>query len=229
MDEPVAPAEPVAVDLASVKQAFSSGPPGHFLDLSGRFTFADRAKLVAGVHELQQKTGAKVWVLALPGKTDVNPYGAIHAELKMAPKDVLFIFSVDKRHLHSQQLTKAVGNDILKATNKEFYKSQTNGILAMLKEIDTRMTGMPATPSPVGSAPGTVATQTPSNAPKQMIPTEYVLLTAAVAVVAWLVLRKKPTPPPPVTVRAKKPRPARVAPAVPKPEKSEDDPDAEGA
>lgn len=190
MDEPIAPAEPVAVELKAVEGAFASGPPARFLDLSGRFTFADRQKIADGVERLHQKTGAKVWVLALPGKTDVNGFGPIHANLKLQRKDVLFVFSADKRHLHSQALPREVGSEILKETNKEFYKSQSNGVLQMFDVIDRRMSSS----APASTATATTTATTPSPAKRSAMPAEWIVGLVAIAVVVYVLLRpKKPT------------------------------------
>ncbi len=64
----------MAVELASIESAFTAAGAARFLDVSGRFTFEDRAAIAKGVSELAQKTNAKVLVLALPGKTDVNSF-----------------------------------------------------------------------------------------------------------------------------------------------------------
>jgi hypothetical protein len=193
-----APPEPIPVDLKAIEQAFTAAGSARFLDLSGRFTFEDRSKLAQAVNDVAVKTGAKVYVLALPGKTDVNNFAAIHADMKLAPKDVLFIFSADKRHLHSQAIPKSVGNDILKETNKEFYKSQTNGVLQMLDQISARLanviTASTAAPSAQPGAP----------AKKPMLPVEWVLIALAIGVIAWLMFKsnKGPAPKP---VRKSKP------------------------
>lgn len=181
---PAAPPEPIALDLKNIEQAFVAAGNARFLDLSGRFTFEDRGKLNTAVNETAQKTGAKVYVLALPGKTDVNNFAAIHADMKLAPKDVLFIFSADKRHLHSQAIPKSVGNEILKDTNKEFYRSQTSGVLQMLDQIAGRLVNATvATTSSPSAAPTTVGVKKP------MLPVEWILIALAVAVIAWLMFK----------------------------------------
>lgn len=185
----LAPPEPISVEPAAVKQAFAAAGPARFMDLSGRFTFDDRATLTKAVEDLSQKTGGKVWVLALPGKTDVNTYASIHSELKLKPQDVLFIFSQERRHLHSQALTKPVGNEILQSTNKQFYKSQTAGILDMLKEVEGRL----AKSQTATGAPATTTTSAPAQgAPRSKTTAfELVLLPVAIAVVAWLLLKTR--------------------------------------
>lgn len=185
---PAAPPEAIAVDLGSVKSAFQAAGQARFLDLSGRFSFADRAKINTAVTELSQKTGAKAWVLALPGKTDVNAYATIHAELKMQSKDVLLIFSADKRHLHSQAIPKSVGNEILKETNAAFYKSsQTSGVLQMIDAVSTRLsTSAPGTSSSTGATPA------PNPAKKtSTLPIDGILVIVAVAVIGWMLLRSR--------------------------------------
>lgn len=213
---PPAPAEPIALELKAVEQAFVAAGNARFLDLSGRFSFEDRSKLVAGVADLAQKTGAKVYVLALPGKTDVNTFAAVHADLKLSPRDVFLIFSADKRHLHSQAIPKSVGNDILKDTNKEFYRSQTSGVLQMFDEIAKRLTGASTTAST--AAPSSSAGH-PAAGKKPMLPMEYVLIALAIGVIAWLMLKtnRKPQPAP-----ARKSKPAAKA----KPAQPPDDAEA---
>jgi len=186
---PPAPAEAMPVEIASIEQAFTAAGTARFLDLSGRFTFEDRAAIVKGVTDLAQKTNAKVFVLALPGKTDVNSFAAIHADLKLAPRDVLLIFSAEKRHLHSQAIPKSVGTEILTKTKDDFYKSQKTGVLKMFDEIGARL----ATATTTTTA--TTATPPSSVRAKTLIPVEWVLLAVAAAVIAWALFRtKKPVP-----------------------------------
>ncbi len=187
----LAPPEPISVEPAAVKQAFAAAGPARFMDLSGRFTFEDRATITKAVEALSQKTGGKVWVLAVPGKTDVNTYGSIHAELKMKSQDVLFVFSQDRRHLHSQALGKTVSNEILQQTNKQFYKSQTSGVLDMLQAIEGRLaktsatTGAPATATSATSEP-------PQGAPRSKTTAfELVLLPVAIAAIVFLLLKTR--------------------------------------
>ena len=195
---PPAPAESVALDVGSVKVAFQAAGPARFLDLSGRFTFEDRAKINLAVTELQAKSGAKVWVLALPGKTDVNTYAAIHGDLKMTQKDLLLIFSADKRHLHSQALPKAVGNEILKDTNAAFYKtSQATGVLAMLDEAGKRLSSAAPATSASTAAPGTAGQPT-----KPAIPLDGLLAIVAVVAIGWMLLKNRT---PPKAARARTP------------------------
>lgn len=196
---PAAPPEPIALDLKAVEQAFVAAGNARFLDLSGRFSFEDRQKLNTAVSTVADRTGAKVYVLALPGKTDVNAFAAIHGDLKLAPKDVLFIFSGDKRHLHSQAIPKTTGNEILKETNKEFYRSQSSGVLQMLDQIATRLSN--STVATTSSAPTSTGA---AGAKKPMLPMEWVLIALAVAVIAWLMFKtnKNPAPGP-----ARKPKP----------------------
>lgn len=191
---PAAPPEPIPLDIKAVEQAFVAAGNARFVDLSGRFSFEDRGKLNAAVTDVASRTGAKVYVLALPGKTDVNAFAAIHANLKLAPKDVLFIFSGDKRHLHSQAIPKTTGNEILKETNKEFYRSQSSGVLQMLDQIATRLSSA-ATASTTGQPSVNTG---PAGAKKPMLPMEWVLIALAVAVIAWLMFKtsKNPAPKP---------------------------------
>jgi len=185
-----APAEAVPVELKAVEQTLAAAGDARFLDLSGRFTFDERAQLTRGVNGLAEKTHAKVYVLALPGKTDVASFAAIHADLKLQPRDVLFIFSADKRHLHSQAIPKTAGAEILKDTNHDFYKSQTTGVLKMFDAIGVRLSSATTTSTAQPS------TTTPRPAPKTKVPTEWVVLAVAVLVIAFAVLRtnKKPVP-----------------------------------
>ncbi len=189
---PLAPAEAIPVDIKAIEQAFESAGNARFLDLGGRFTFEDRARIANRVKELADKTGAKVYVLALPAKTDPNSFAAIHSDLKLQPRDVLFVFSAEKRHLHSQAIPKSVGSEILKETNQAFYHSQANGVLDMLKAIETRLNTATTTST---AAP---ATSAPAHAPRgrTVVPVEWVLLPIALAVIAWALLRtsKKPQP-----------------------------------
>lgn len=220
-----APPEPVPVDLAAVKNAFSNAGSVRFLDLSGRFTLDDRAKITAAAESLSQKSGGKVWVLALPGKTDVNGFAPIHKDLHMGPRDVLFIFNGDRRHL--QTVTKSVGNDVLKITNKEFYKSQVQGTVAMMDELAKQLaTAAPATTST------TVATP-PPKASRGAVPGELVILVpVAIAVLAWYALRNTKAKPVPVA-RTAKPKPeepeTKSADEEPKSEERDDAEDAKGA
>jgi hypothetical protein len=205
---PPAPPEAIALDLAAVEKAFAAAGNARFLDLSGRFSFDDRQRIAGVVAETAQKTGSKVYVLAIPGKTDVNAYAAIHKDLSLAPRDVLFIFSADKRHLHSQAIPKSVGNEILKDTNKEFYKSQPNGVVQMLEQIAARLsTGTTATTSAPSAAPVTTGVKKP------MLPIEWVLIAVAVAVIAYLLLNTRKND-------AKPAKPARKA--TPKPPREDD-------
>lgn len=196
---PAAPPESIALDLGSVKTAFQSAGQARFLDLSGRFSFDDRAKITQAVADLSQKTAAKVWVLALPGKTDVNTYADIHKELKMSQKDVLLIFSADKRHLHSQAIPKTVGNEILKETNAAFYKSsQTTGVLQMLDAVGARL----ASAAPVTTA-STGTPGAPAAAKKPAIPLDGILVVVAVFAIAWMLFKNR-TPPKAAAKPAKK-------------------------
>lgn len=190
---PPAPPEAIALDLASVKSAFQ-GVQARFLDLSGRFSFDERARISSAVNELSQKTGSKVWVLALPGKTDVNTYAPIHAELKMQKSDVLLIFSAERRHLHSQAIPKSTGNDILKETNTAFYKSSpVEGVLETLDAVTTRLA--PATAATTQTT-ATPAAPQPSTPRAPTIPIDWLLIAAAAAVIVWMLLKGRKTPQP---------------------------------
>ncbi|MBL8719706.1 MAG: TPM domain-containing protein [Myxococcales bacterium] len=189
----LAPAESIAVDYAAVKQAFASGGKARFLDLSGRLTFDERKQVVARVEALAQKTGGRTWVLALPGKTDVNQFAKIHDELKLNGSDVLFIYSLQQRHLHNKALGKDVGNEILKKTNPTFYKqaTQVQGVLETLDEFERRL----ATAAPGTTTPGVAV---PAGAPVKKGPLSNVqpfAIVAVVAVVVWIALRRKQEPP----------------------------------
>ncbi len=189
----LAPAESIAVDYAAVKQAFASGGKARFLDLSGRLTFDERKQIVARVEALEQKTGGRTWVLALPGKTDVNQFAKIHDELKLSGSDVLFIYSLQQRHLHNKALGKDVGNEILKKTNPTFYKqaTQVQGVLETLDEFERRL----ATAAPGTTTPGVAV---PVNGPAnkgQSAYTKPFAVVAVVAVVVWIALRRKQEPP----------------------------------
>jgi hypothetical protein len=185
-----APPEPVALELAPIEQAFSAAGTARFLDLSGRFTLEDRNAIAAGVTELSQKTNSKVLVLALPGKTDVNSFASIHADLKLQPRDVLLIFSAEKRHLHSQAIPKTTGNEILKDTNKDFYKSQTTGVLKMFDAIAVRLS------SATTASTAAPATSAPPVGTRSKFQAEWVLFAVAFAVIVWALVRtsKKPVP-----------------------------------
>lgn len=199
---PAAPPEAIALELGAVEKAFAAAGNARFLDLSGRFSFEDRQRVAAAVTDTAQKTGSKVYVLALPGKTDVNAYASIHADLKLQQRDVLLIFSADKRHLHSQAIPKTVGNEILKDTNKEFYKSQPNGVLQMLDQIASRL----STAATATTAAPSASTAQGAPAKKPMLPVEWVLIAVAVAVIAYLLLKTKSPAPSPPPKRAAKPR-----------------------
>lgn len=190
---PTAPPEPVAVELGSIQQALAGAGTHRFLDLSGRFTFDERAQIAKGVSDLAQKTNAKVFVVAVPGKTDVNSFAPLHANLKLQTRDVLFIFSGEKRHLHSQAIPKSAGSEILQQTNKDFYKSQTTGVLMMFDKIAERLSTAATTATTVAPASSAPAQATRG---RTVIPIEWVLLAVAAAVIAWALFRtnKKPAP-----------------------------------
>lgn len=186
------PAETIAVEYNAVKQAFTaSTQPARFMELSGRFTVDERKQIVARAELLAQKTGGRVWVLALPGKTDVNQFAKIHDEAKMSGSDVLFIFSQGQRHLHNKALGKDIGNEILKATNAAFYKqSQTKGVVDTLDEFERRLgTSAPG----VTTQPGTVAPPVPKKG--GLSAAQPFIIVGLVAVIVWIALRKKPEPP----------------------------------
>lgn len=199
---PVAPAEAIPVEIKAIEQAFVAAGNARFLDLGGRFTFDDRTRITNGVNDLAAKTGAKVYVLALPGKTDPNSFAAIHSDLKLQPRDVLFVFSAEKRHLHSQAIPKSVGSEILKDTNKDFYKSQTEGVLKMFDAIAARLTSaaQTSTAAPATSAP----VQTPRA--RTIIQGEWVLLAVAAVVIAWALLRTSKKAPPKKAAPKSEPR-----------------------
>ncbi len=199
---PAAPPEAIALELGAVEKALAAAGNARFLDLSGRFSFEDRQRVAAAVADTAQKTGSKVYVLALPGKTDVNAYAGIHADLKLQQRDVLLIFSADKRHLHSQAIPKTVGNEILKETNKEFYKSQPNGVLQMLDQVASRLSSASTTTTAAPSA----STAHTGPGKKPMLPIEWVLIAVAVAVIAYLLLKTNRKPPAAPAKRAAKPR-----------------------
>lgn len=199
---PAAPPEAIALELGAVEKALAAAGTARFLDLSGRFSFEDRQRVAAAVADTAQKTGSKVYVLALPGKTDVNAYASIHADLKLQQRDVLLIFSADKRHLHSQAIPKTVGNEILKETNKEFYKSQPNGVVQMLDQIASRL----STAATTATAAPSASTAQGAPARKPMLPVEWVLIAIAVAVIAYLLLKTNRAAPAPPPKRAAKPR-----------------------
>lgn len=189
----LAPAESIAVDYAAVKQAFAGGGPARFLDLSGRLTFDERKQITAKVEALAQKTNGRAWVLALPGKTDVNQFAKIHDELKLGGSDLFFVYSQGQRHLHNKTLGKDVGNEILKKTNPTFYKqaTQVQGILETLDEFERRL----ATAAPGATTPGVaVPGQTPAKKTAFQSAQPF-LIVAIVAVVVWIALRRKPEPP----------------------------------
>jgi hypothetical protein len=186
-----APPEPVALEPAAVKDAFAAGGNARFLDLSGRFTLDDRAKIQKAAEDLAFKTGGKVWLLAIPGKTDVANFASVHKDLHLGPRDVYFIFNGDKRHL--QTASKTMGNEVLKTTNKAFYKSQVQGTVDMMDELGKALTS-------ANAASSTATTAVPVKAPRASKTggAEILLVAVALAVVAWLVIKRKPTPKPAV-------------------------------
>jgi hypothetical protein len=220
-----APPENVPLELAAVKGAFESSGNARFLDLSGRFTLEERAKIQKGAEDLAFKTGGKVWLLAIPGKTDVTTFAPIHKELHLGSRDVFFIFNVDKRHL--QTVSKTIGNDVLKATNKSFYKSQLQGTLDMMDELGKVVnTAAPA---------NTATTAVPVKAPKQSKTggAEILLVAVGLAALVWFVMKRKPAAPLPAAARS---APAERAPAekaattpAPEEDKKDDESKQEGA
>lgn len=196
-----APPENVPLELAAVKGAFENSGNARFLDLSGRFTLEERAKIQKGAEDLAFKTGGKVWLLAIPGKTDVTTFAPIHKDLHLGSRDVFFIFNGDKRHL--QTVSKTIGNDVLKTTNKSFYKSQVQGTLDMMDELGKVVNS--AAPA------NTATTAVPVKAPKQSKTggAEILIVAVALAAVAWFVMKRKPVAPQPAVVaRREPPKPA---------------------
>jgi hypothetical protein len=205
-----APPENVPVELAAVKGAFESSGNARFLDLSGRFTLDERARIQKSAEDLAFKTGGKAWILAIPGKTDVATFAPIHKDLHLGARDVLFIFNVDKRHL--QTVSKTVGNDVLKTTNKSFYKSQVQGTVDMMEEL-----GKVVTTAAPGA--GTATTAVPVKAPRQSKTggAEILLVAVALAAVAWMVIKRKPVAPKPLAAKpapAAEPEPAAEPPVA---------------
>jgi hypothetical protein len=188
-----APPENVPLELAAVKGAFENSGNARFLDLSGRFTLDERAKIQKGAEDLAFKTGGKVWLLAIPGKTDVTTFAPIHKDLHLGSRDVFFIFNVDKRHL--QTVSKTIGNDVLKTTNKSFYKSQVQGTLDMLDELGKVVNS--AAPA------NTATTAVPVKGPKQSKTggAEILLVAVGLAALVWFVMKRKPAAQPAVVAR----------------------------
>jgi len=123
----------------------------------------------------------------------VNQFAKIHDELKLSGSDVLFIYSLQQRHLHNKALGKDVGNEILKKTNPTFYKqaTQVQGVLETLDEFERRL----ATAAPGTTTPGVAV---PVNGPAnkgQSAYTKPFAVVAVVAVVVWIALRRKQEPP----------------------------------
>ncbi|MGZ3420458.1 MAG: hypothetical protein ACXVEE_21455 [Polyangiales bacterium] len=197
-----APPESVPLEVNAVRDAFANSGNARFLDLSGRFTLDERGRIQKAAEDLAFKTGGKVWLLAIPGKTDVTTFAPVHKDLHLGPRDVFFIFNGDKRHL--QTVSKTVGNDVLKTTNKSFYKSQVQGTVDMLDELGKVVnTAAPGT--------GTATTAVPVKAPKQSKTggAEILLVAVALAAVAWLVIKRKPVQAKPASAPAPKAEPPK--------------------
>jgi len=177
-------------DLASVKDALAKGSAAHFLDVSnGRLSPADVTAIEQKVSNLQSQTGAKVFVVSLPPKTDVESYRPIYKDLGMKGKDILVVFNGERRHLHCQAITKQAGNDILKKTKDEFYKSNVTGLGTMLDEC-SRLIGPKAAATSLPGAPSGSAGPG-ANAGKGGLATELILVVIALGILGWVFVRRR--------------------------------------
>jgi hypothetical protein len=179
---------PPGADLAVVKDSLSKGGAAHFLDLSlGRVTAADVLTIQGKVDALHMQTGAKVWVVAVPAKVDVEAYRPVYNDLGMKGKDLLVVFNGERRHLHCQSITKKAGNEILRKTKDEYYKSNVAGLSSMLDECATQLGGTATTlqsAAPSGSAGK-------GQTPKATFGTEIVLAIVAVGILLWVIWRRR--------------------------------------
>ena len=130
-----------SVRIVGVREASAKGGPSQFLDVSkGLVSAADAAAIDQKARQAQAKIGAKAFVVAVRADEDVESYRPLYKELGMDGRDLLVVFNDAQRHLHTQALSKKIGNEILAATKTLFYsESRTAGVMQMLDEVVIRL------------------------------------------------------------------------------------------
>ncbi len=182
--KPVAGASPEA--LAS---ALANSGPTRVLEVEVSLPAAERVRLEQRLAELHDRAGGRAYVVLVPPSVDVEHYAIapLYERLGLHGRDVLILVNGLARHLRTAGLPKEAGGEILRATRDAYKKSPTDGLVAMLDEIERRFAS--ATPA------STVVAGHPVAPSGLRVPLPVVVLGSMVLALIVLSLLRRRRPP----------------------------------
>lgn len=133
MDDSFASSNPISISV--VLNQLQHGPMAQYLVIDADPKVVDRTIIEAQILALQQKTQARVFVVAFPPTVEVDTYKDWYEKLHMKDKDLLFLYNGQYRHLHCKALSKDISAKILKNTKNKFYSEPIEGTKQMLESI----------------------------------------------------------------------------------------------
>lgn len=187
-------AAPVPIDVPgaapdAIVAALAGSGPTRVLAIQVNLEAADTARLEAKLAELHQRAGGRAYLVLVPSSVDVEHYAIapLYERLGLAKRDVLILANGQARHLRTAGLPKEAGGEILKATREAYRRAPTNGMVAVLDELERRF----ASAAPAGSVtqPARTAGQ-PTNIPLPVVVLGVMLL----ALIVMTLLRGRRAP-----------------------------------
>jgi hypothetical protein len=172
----------------AIVQALSTAPATRVLEIERSLGDEARTRLEAKLRELHERSGARAYVVLVLREVDVEhyPIAPLYQRLGLAHRDVLILASPAGRHLRTLGLPKEAGTEILQATREAYHRSQLDGLVAVIDELERRFSA---------AAPSTSAVATPPPPGKSAgLPLPVVVLVALVVALAigTLLRRRKP-------------------------------------
>jgi hypothetical protein len=186
---PAASADVSAASPDAIVAALASAGPTRVLAIQANLEAADAARLEAKLAELHQRAGGRAYIVLVPTPVDVEHYAIapLYERLGLARRDVLILANGQSRHLRTAGLPKEAGGEILKATREAYRRAPTDGLVAVLDELERRF----AAAAPAGSvAPPAGTPSQPANIPLPLIVLGVMLL----ALIVLTLLRKRRGP-----------------------------------
>jgi hypothetical protein len=178
-------------DLASVEATLRTASPVTLLDLGYGVTPELRTRLEARMRQFSGNEAAKAWVVAIPRTRNVEDLKLVFGDLGMHGRDTFIVFNGDKRHVHVGLLGKTDAEGVLAVTREAYRRNAGDGVIAMIDEVDKRLSSHANTPSTtVGVAPAAPGPK-PGEARKGGVIMLVLLVAAVIAIAAWVATRRR--------------------------------------